>query len=48
MKSKIKPFIIQTARDYSLPILEVKYIYDNYFDEFYEKLEEIIKSRRNR
>lgn len=40
-----KAIIESTARDYDMDIEDVEYIYDNYYDEYYEKLEEFIKNR---
>lgn len=40
-----KEFIEQTAKDYDLPFEIVKDVYDQYYIQFYEKLEEIIRIR---
>jgi len=42
-------FIQQTAEDYDMSYSEAEYIYKHYYEsgEFYEKLEEYIKERRN-
>jgi hypothetical protein len=38
-------FIIQTAKDYDMDVSEVQRIYNQYPDNFYEKLEEFILNR---
>ena len=42
-----EPFIMQTAEDYDLPYDVVEKIYFNHPKEFYDKLEEELKIRRN-
>jgi hypothetical protein len=41
------PFLAQTAFDYNLPYHEVERIHRCFPNEFYEKLEELIKVRIN-
>ena len=45
----MKPFIVQTAKDYDMEYSEVERFYNLYFESgmFYEKLEEFIKDRSN-
>lgn len=42
---KLNPFIVQTARDYDLDYEVVEDIFNKYQSNFYEKLEEHIKTK---
>jgi hypothetical protein len=45
MKTNVNPFISQTAYDYDMSYESVEYIYNNFKENFYEKLEDYIKQR---
>ncbi len=44
-QSNKNPFIVQTALDYDMEYHEVECVYNIFRDNFYEKLEELVKIR---